>query len=384
VEKGRPFLVELSEGAFSADAGDGGDDDCLRFFEAAEDVGADGGDDEYKKYYIDENGESVTGADESKQAPEEAAAEESAKGDEGAPEEAFAAAKAYVSPEEEARKIIALAEKRAERILEIAKQEAETLSMKLSAEISEGEVKKELAKNVATDIIDEANAEAGKLLAEAQEKARELFEEAKTGGRDEGFKAGRDEGYREGFEKGMAEGKLAGREEGKKEGMDAGEAAGRSEGIEGARREMAVQLAEATQKANNIIIEAEKEKEKIIGDADDKIVQIAMAVAEKILNKEISENPFIILQIVKEAAQKVADQPRLFVTVSTDNYEIACAACGDIKKALGNKQEISFAADDSFGPADVVIGTGGSGDVDARLKTQVAEIRKTIEAVVRQ
>lgn len=289
-----------------------------------------------------------------------------------------------VSPEEEAQKIINLAKEKAAKILADVRREAESARMNLSAEISEGEVKTALAKNIATDIVEEANAEAAKRLAQAEEEARGMFEEAKNKGRAEGLEAGKEDGYKEGFVKGKEEGEIAGREDGMKEGKIAGEAAGRAEGMESARREMADQLAGSTQKAKKIIIDAEKEKEKIIDGSSEKILQIAMAVAEKILNKEISENPFIILQIVKEAAQKVADQPRLFITVSTDNYDIVCAARDDIKKALGSKQEITFAADGTLGPADAVIGTGGSGDVDARLKTQVDEIRKTIEAVMRQ
>ncbi|MDR2006595.1 MAG: hypothetical protein LBP78_05065, partial [Acidaminococcales bacterium] len=248
VEEGRLFAVELPEDAFSADVSDNGEVDYLRFFTEPAGVKP-AGEDEYKKYYIDTNEKSAGGPGEAEQTPEEDAGEKPEDA-EDAPGGLLAAAVAErVPPDEKAQKIIALAEEKAGKILENARREAESMRMKLAAEISEGEVKKEQAKNIATDIVEDANAEAGRRLAQAGEKARELFEEAKAGGQAEGFKAGKDEGYKQGLEKGMEEGKLAGREDGKKEGLIAGEAAGRAEGIESARREMAGQLAEATQKA---------------------------------------------------------------------------------------------------------------------------------------
>ncbi len=277
-----------------------------------------------------------------------------------------------------------MAELKARKIIAEAMQEAETMRMKLAAEVSEAEVKKELAKSFVAGLVEEAEKSAAEIVEKAKAQALQTIEEAKKDGQSAGYQAGLEEGKKEGYAKGLEEGNKEGYEKGLGEGTVAGQKEGRAAGFNSVREEMAKKLTEATQKAKEILVGAEKERDATIASANDQIIKIVMAVVNKVLNKEIEENPFLVLPIVKEAAKKVADQPRLFITVSPSNYELVQMAQGDIKKMLGGKQEFTIVSDATMGPADVIIGTGGSGDVDARLETQLNEIRKTIEMVMRQ
>lgn len=339
---------------------------------------------EYKKYYDEPDADSET-------VKEEVATDDSSES-----EEAQASEDEYYEPDEEEQivhqatpeeietQIIEAAQERAKRIIDDAKKEAETLRMKLVAEISEAEVKKELAKNIAQNTVDEANDEYEKLLASAREQAKEILEKAQNDGYELGMTQGTDDGYKKGVEKGLEEGRRTGNEKGYQEGFASGNEKGRAEGYQKAYDEMAQKLAESTKKAKDILLDAQKEKVDIVNSSDSQVIEIAMSVAKKILNKEFTDNPFSILKIVKNAARKVSDQPRLIISVSPTNYDIVKMATDDIKKTLGSKQEVSVVADNTLGIADVIVGTGGSGDVDARLETQMSEIRKTIETVIQQ
>ena len=78
VEEGRPFIVELPEGAFSADISDNGDADCLRFFEKTASADSDVYDEDEKYYLsINKNAGSVEEPGEPEQAPAEGGGEES-------------------------------------------------------------------------------------------------------------------------------------------------------------------------------------------------------------------------------------------------------------------------------------------------------------------
>ena len=351
--------------------------------------------DGYSKYYL----KKAIEAPESEAVPEQEAAAETKEEDVAAEPDV---AEAELLPEDpepdpqsEAREIVAQAHNEAQeivkrarddaaRLIDDAQKEEEALKLKHAAEISEAEVKVELAKSIANNIVDDAKKTAESVVAEAEENAKTLYEEAQNSGYAEGHESGSKEGYEQGFAKGETEGKEAGHEEGRKAGRKEGEELGRAAAYSDTQAQMAGELAKASHKAKVIIMEAEEEKTEIISSADSKIVKIAMAVAGKILNKELSENPMLILSIVKEAAQKMADQPRLFITVSTQNYELVSAARDELKKMLGSKQEMTVVADNTFGPADVIVGAGTSGDVDARLETRLAEIKRTIEMVIHQ
>ena len=293
----------------------------------------------------------------------------------------------YVSEpfqEELKNQIIEEARGHAKTLVEKAKIEAETLRMKLVAEISEAEVKKELAKSMAQNTIDEANDEYEKILETAHIQAKEILEKAQSDGYEIGMAQGTDEGYQKGVERGLEEGRRTGNEKGYQDGFAAGHDTGCNEGYQKAYAEMRQNLVVSTREAKDILLAAQKEKENIVNSADEQIIEIAMSIARKVLNKEFNENPFSILQVVKEAMQKVTDQPRIFVTINPSNYELVKMAANDIKKSLGSKQEITVVADNTLDIADVIVGTGGSGDVDARLETQMSEIRKTIETVIQQ
>jgi flagellar biosynthesis/type III secretory pathway protein FliH len=397
IEKEQLFVVELPPLVTEPAAEIDEDADELAFFRRADENAAEADDDDLKYYVSLEQKEQPEQARPSagqtvETAPDSAVvvSSENIEPAAGEPradspaELAESAPPAQADPREQAAALIEAAREEAAKIIAEARKEEEDLLLKRAAEISEAEVKVEMAKNVAVNTVAEAEKQADQLLSGAREQARQLREEAKAAGYAEGVKTGQDAGYKEGLARGEEEGRRAGQETGQKAGRAAGEAAGRAAGEAAARAEMTEALAAATQRARDIVLEAEDEKTKIISAADDKIIKIALAVTSKILNKEIDGNPFIILQIVKEAAQKVADQPRLIITVSPANYELVKAARDDLKKSLGGKQEMTFVADSSLGPADVIVGTGGSGDVDARLETQLAEIRKTIETVMRQ
>lgn len=277
--------------------------------------------------------------------------------------------KEIAEAEEEARKIVAEAEKK-----------AQSVRQQLEEEISEAEAKRrQLSKTIVEDTVSQANEKAQSLVEEASKKAESIVAEANNKA-DNVLKNAIKKGYEKGFEEGRQKGFDAGKDAGTRSGYEQGHV----DGVEAGNKEIAEKIAEVTQKANDIVVAAEQKRDEIIDSSNDKMIKIIMAVASKVINTELEENPYGILQIVKEATQKVSDQPRVLITVSPSNYELVNSAQSELKKLLGTKQEISVLADSSFGPADVIVGTGGSGDVDARLETQLNEIRKTIELVIKQ
>ena len=367
------------------------DNDDLKYYKEFTSFMSEGDDDDYKKYYVPIYDDVEEEVPDEKEATEESSPSDdekllksdddlvdTEKYDDSVSEDEEQVnnrlREAHIIEQEQF--ILQNAHEEAEKLIEAAKAEAESLRMKLVAEVSEAEVKKELAKTNADTFLHEAKNEAETIIAAAKAEAEKIAEEA----RQQAFQ----QGEKEGIEKGTETGHKVGYDKGFSEGLVAGNSKGQNEGFQSVIKEMEGKVAEATQKAQHILVSAQEEKERLLSSSDQQIVEIVMAVATKVIHKELAENPFNILQIVKEAIKKVSDQPHIFVTVSAMNYDFVNMACEELKKSMGSKQEIVVVADNTLGPADVIVGTGGSGDVDARLETQMNEIRKTIEMVISQ
>ncbi len=274
------------------------------------------------------------------------------------------------------------ANQKADEIIELATQRAQVIKQQIEKELALSEEKINIAKSMANNIIDEANKKAQNIINEANKTAEDTLEQAKTNGYSDGERQGREAGNKEGFEIGKQEGFDKGYSEGERKGFIQGQETGKQEGLQEIKNQMEEEIEQATQKAKDILLQSEIDYKKKLDSMNEKIVDLVMSVASRVLNKQIDENPFLILQMVKEAAKKVIEQPRLFININSQNYDIVFASCNEIKKELGSKQELSVVVDNSLGLADVVITTGGSGDVDARLETQMNQVRKAIEAVI--
>lgn len=204
-------------------------------------------------------------------------------------------------------------------------------------EISLAEVQK-----AADNILAQAQAAADRCLADAETRARELA------------CAAREEGHAQGYETGLEEGRQA------------------------AQAEMQQSLQQALAKADRLVKVAEQDAQQMIIDAERQIVEIALAVAGKVIAREIEENPATILPIVKEALAKVRDQDHIVIRVNPGEYEMVLLAKHDLQLMVGREQAVSVSADQTVAAGGCVIDTA-LGTVDAKLDTKLEMVYKAIQ-----
>lgn len=211
----------------------------------------------------------------------------------------------------------------------------------------------EAIRSEAEAIIAKAEETAAKCLAEAESKAEELARQA--------YEESHSKGYQDGFEQGQQE--------------------GFAQGNQTALAEMQQTMQLTLEKAQNIIKTAEQEARQMILDAEREIVAIALAVAGRVLAREIEENPTTILPIVKEALDKVRDQEQINIRVSPDDYEMVLMAKRDLQVMVGRENSLSVVADHVVPKGGCVIETS-LGTVDAKLDTKLELVHKAIQDVM--
>ena len=216
-------------------------------------------------------------------------------------------------------------------------------------------------KKLAEQILHQARTDAGLVLQKAAQEAETIKERAQAEGyakgHEQGENHGHEEGYRAGYQQGLEEGTAA------------------------VRQEMANTIGQSVRQAEKLLVQAEKERSSIVLSADRLIIDLALAVAGKIIAREVEENPLVILPIVKEALEKVRDQAQLVVRINPAHYPLLLEARSDLQRMIGGQQSITILSDQSLGEADCVLETG-NGTVDAHLDTQMTLLRRRLEELV--
>ncbi len=179
--------------------------------------------------------------------------------------------------------------------------------------------------------------EAERHIEEAKKKVKEIEEEA----------------YRKGF----SEGKKAGIEAGIEEGREKVEPVLDSfkKGIEGLLRY----------------------RREIYERSEGELLKLVIAVARRVIHKELSLNRDVILSVIRDAMKNVLSQDRITIRVNPADFEIAVASRPDFKDLVDDINNISFKGDESISRGGCIIDTNHR-TIDARIEQQIKEIEETL------
>jgi len=253
---------------------------------------------------------------------------------------------------------------RAEKIKELAQKNADELKIqaqeiKNAAEIEAKEIKAQAEdlkaqaedlKKQAKEILDSAHKDAEKIVEDTRKEAEQLLEKVQ--------KEGYDEGYDEGKQQGI--------DDGKKKIQD----------------DMDDIIKEVNAKAEKTLQDAQELTSEYFIRAEDDIAKIVMMAIEKILPQHFLDVPQVILPVVREAINHVRDQKQIKVHVEPYSYDLILMARSEFQSMLSDGTAIiEIVSDDALKPGDCVIETPNGG-VDARLSTQIALMKNSIQNVL--
>ncbi|KNZ70886.1 flagellar assembly protein FliH/type III secretion system HrpE [Thermincola ferriacetica] len=194
------------------------------------------------------------------------------------------------------------------------------------------------------ELLETARQEAEKIVKKAKEEAENLVKEGQ-----EKFKEIREQGYNDGWQVGHAE------------------------GTKKAEEEMKGTLLAAQKTLEDAI----EERKKIILGAEDEIIQLAVAIAKKIIGHEISTNQDLIVGMVQKALEKVRDREEISLRVNPQNLEQVLNDQEQIMSSAKGIKKMKVLADPDILPGGCVIETS-NGTVDARMERQLREIEQSL------
>lgn len=123
------------------------------------------------------------------------------------------------------------------------------------------------------------------------------------------------------------------------------------------------------------------EREGFFDRVEPELVRLAVSIAEKILDQELELRPELVVDMVRSAMKRLRDRERLRVSVNPRDFEQVRSARDDLIGAVDGVRKLEVVEDRRVDPGGCVI-ESQNGTLDARIRTQVAEITRALEDVI--
>ena len=195
--------------------------------------------------------------------------------------------------------------------------------------------------------LDEAQAQASKIVFEARAHAESLRESIKT--------AARDEGYREGLEKGRT--------------------AGHETALAEARERFTAQHSSLVETLTTLFDQFSSRREEFLVSARRDVVVLAIAIAARVFPRldALGEHTDAAVEACKEALAIVGKATDATIRVHPDDSAALAQFCDRLRETLANAPHLHLVDDDDVGRGGVVVSAADT-TIDATLATRLERI----------
>lgn len=167
------------------------------------------------------------------------------------------------------------------------------------------------------------------------------------------------------------------REEGFKQGYEAGRSAGEQEAVrettERADAERAVHRTDLSAFMDSV----ETSSRQAWVDMELEILNLVFEIARKVIKMEVQLNREAAVEVVKNTLRRVADSTSLRIRVHADDLQTVRANREELYTMVDGIRKVEIIEDRRVGPGGCILETD-AGTIDARIETQMEEIRKLL------
>lgn len=131
----------------------------------------------------------------------------------------------------------------------------------------------------------------------------------------------------------------------------------------------------------SICLKAAEEKERIIKAAELEIANLSTRIAEKIIGEEVKANPEVVMNTAKRAIELATDREQIIVRVNPADLEMIRSRKEKLLASVDGTKHIQAMADERVKRGGCVIETN-SGNVDAKISSQLGQIEESLRGVI--
>ncbi len=129
---------------------------------------------------------------------------------------------------------------------------------------------------------------------------------------------------------------------------------------------------------DGLLQEADALQKRLFAEAEGQMLDLVLAVAEKVIYEEVSGNNKVILTVLREAVKGVVERKGMKIHLNPNDYRYVTEIKPDLLLDLEGARNISFEADAMIKQGGALLETT-TGEVDARLEQRVSEIKSALK-----
>lgn len=152
---------------------------------------------------------------------------------------------------------------------------------------------------------------------------------------------------------------------------------GYQEGVLQAEEEMKRKIAEMMEEARTVLAEAYRARDVIIQEAEPFLVELSCDIAEKIVERQLTIEPGFTMDLIKKNLARKREQGLISLCVAPSQFTFVNAAREELTLAIDSQAELQILPDSTVKDHGCVI-RSSFGSIDARIDTQLAEIKKEL------
>ena len=152
---------------------------------------------------------------------------------------------------------------------------------------------------------------------------------------------------------------------------------GYNEGRIKAEEELQIRIEEMMAEAQKILDQAYLVKDQIIQEAEPFLVELSTAIAEKVIDKQLTIESEYMIDLIRKNLSRKREQGIIILCVAPTQFAFVQAAREELSLAIDSQAELKILPDATVKDHGCVI-RSSFGSVDARIDTQLAEIKKEL------
>lgn len=153
-----------------------------------------------------------------------------------------------------------------------------------------------------------------------------------------------------------------------------GYADGRAEGLRMAEEQCKEHLDRLAELGKNALVD----RDTMVRSAERELASLAVAIAAKLIRREISGDPSLVLSMVESALDKVGPTESIRIVVHPEDADLVKRSWPELRGTIAFGRDWEVVGDDRMERGGCLLETRG-GKVDSRIETQLAEIADAFE-----
>ncbi|WP_246066873.1 FliH/SctL family protein [Paenibacillus koleovorans] len=224
-----------------------------------------------------------------------------------------------------------------------AEQEAEALKQRLLAD----------AESAAATIVAQAKTAADKTKQDAQREIDAWWQERRKADTEQAAKA-KEDGHQQGYKKGYAQ----------------------------AESEIKDKYNHLIDSANGIVQQAMAIKQEMILEAEPFLIELSTSIAEKIIGRQLQMEPDWVVESIRKTLQRKRELGVISLCVAPSQFSFVQDAREELLLSIDSQAELQILPDPNVHDYGCVV-RSSLGSIDARIDTQLEEIKKALLHVYR-